>query len=397
LPTPVEDALAHIDEIGGPLWHNNYPWGWTVAGNTPFRRWKREVHEGGVADPLIVHWPRRITETGFRRQYVHAIDFVPTVLEAVGIEAPEVINGVTQRPMDGTSFYGTFADPSAPDSHTTQYYEMLGCRALYHEGWKAVTYHPIMQTEPGIDTDPWELYDMARDPSECHDLADDEPERLRKLIDLWWIHAAQNQVLPLDPRPLASLVGERKLSVPDRQHFVYYSDAAQVPELMAVNVKNRTHRVVARVNLPSHGANGVLVSQGSRLGGWCLYVQDDRLHYVHNRAATEPDRLSGDISVEPGSHEWTFEFAKTDEHRGRVRLVADGAVIAEGSIRRFTPGRFSLTGAGLTCGYTNGLPVAAEIDPPSRFSGTIETVIVEVDGMPFVDPQAEAEAVISTQ
>jgi arylsulfatase len=166
---------------------------------------------------------------------------------------------------------------------------------------------------------------------------------------------------------------------------------------MAVNVKNRTHRVVARVNLATRGASGVLLSQGSRLGGWCLYVQGDRLHYVHNRAATPPDRLSGDISVGPGPHEWMFEFAKTGEHRGRTRLVADGDVVAEGGIKRFTPGRFSLTGAGITCGYSNGLPVAADIDPPSRFTGTIESVTVEVDGTPFVDPEEEADAVISTQ
>lgn len=192
-------------------------------------------------------------------------------------------------------------------------------------------------------------------------------------------------------------MGERKLSVPDREHYVYYPAAAQVPELMAVNVKNRTHRVVARVNLTDRGASGVLLSQGSRLGGWCLYVQDGRLHYVHNRAATEPDRLSGDVSLEPGLHEWIFEFTKTGVHRGQTRLIADGTVVAEGSIRKFTTGRFSLTGAGITCGYSNGLPVAADIKPPSRFTGKIETVTVEVDGVSFVDPDEEAQAVISTQ
>jgi arylsulfatase A-like enzyme len=397
VPTPVEDALAHIDEIGGPLWHNNYPWGWTVAGNTPFRRWKREVHEGGVADPLIAHWPRQVTRGGFRRQYVHAIDFVPTVLEAAGIEPPDVINGVVQRRIDGTSFFDSLADPSAPEGHTTQYYEMFGCRALYHEGWKAVTYHPIMQTEPGIDADPWELYDMARDPTECRDLAAEEPERLAEMIDLWWIHAEQNHVLPLDPRPLPALVGERKFSVPDRDRYVYYADAAQVPELMAVNVKNRTHRIVARVILDDVAASGVLLSQGSRLGGWCLYVQGGRLHYVHNRAATAPDHLSGEVSLESGPHEWAFEFAKIGEHRGRARLVADGTIVAEGTIKRFTPGRFSLTGAGITCGYGNGLAVTDDLQASSPFTGAIEEVTVEVDGMPFVDPEEEADAVITTQ
>jgi arylsulfatase A-like enzyme len=395
--TPMEEAMAHLEEIGGPHWHNNYPWGWTVAGNTPFRRWKREVHEGGVADPLIVHWPRRITTPGFRRHYVHAIDFVPTVLEAAGITAPHEIHGIAQRPIEGTSFYPTLSDSSAPDRHRTQYYEMFGCRALYHEGWKAVTYHPIMQTDPGIEADTWELYEMASDPSECHDLAAEQPEHLKRMIDLWWTEAQRFHVLPLDPRPMPALVGERKLHLLERKSYLYYPGAAPVPELMAVNVKNRTHRVVARVQLLADGATGMLLSQGSRLGGWCLYVRDGRLHYVHNRAATEPDRLWGDISVEAGPHEWIFEFAKTGEHRGRARLLADGATIAEADNKKFTTGRFSLTGAGITCGYSNGLPVEEGIDPPFRFTGEIEVVTVEVDGEPFVDPVEEAQAVISTQ
>lgn len=395
--TTLDEALGHIDDIGGPRWHNNYPWGWTIAGNTPFRRWKREVHEGGVADPLIVHWPQHMGGAGFRRQYVHAIDFVPTVLEAVGLEAPDSINGVAQRPIEGTSFYATLEDPSVPERHSLQYYEMFGCRALYQEGWKAVTYHPIMQTEPGFDEDQWELYDVAHDPSECHDLAAQEPRRLRRMIDLWWVQAALYQVLPLDPRPMPALVDERKLSVPTRESYVYYPDAAQVPELMAVNVKNRSHRVVARVELPVAGAHGVLISQGSLLGGWCLYVKDGELRYVHNRAASEVDRLSARVPLEPGPHEWIFEFVKTGRHGGRTRLVADGNVMAEGVIDHFTQGRFSLTGAGITCGYSNGLPVTDEIDPPGEFSGNIESVTIHVSGTPFVDPDKEAEAVIAMQ
>ncbi len=160
------------------------------------------MHEGGVADPLLVHWPRQTPRSGFRRQYVHAIDIVPTVLEAAGLEPPEHIRGVAQSPIEGTSFLASIADPSASDDHRTQYYEMFGCRALYHEGWKAVTYHPIMQTEPGFDADEWELYHVAVDPSECHDRASEEPARLRQMIDRWWIEAARHQVLPLDPRPL---------------------------------------------------------------------------------------------------------------------------------------------------------------------------------------------------
>ncbi len=395
--TTMEEALAHIDEIGGPRWHNNYPWGWTVAGNTPFRRWKREVHEGGVADPLIVHWPRRVGGAEFRRQYVHAIDLVPTVLEAVGLVAPDSIRGVAQSPIHGTSFLASLGDAAAASDHTVQYYEMFGCRALYQEGWKAVTYHPIMQTDPGIDDDAWELYYVDEDPSECHDLAAAEPERLRQMIKRWWEEAQRNQVLPLDPRPLPALVPERRLSVPERQRYVYYPDAAQVPELVAVNVKNRHHRVVADVVVPPEGAEGVLLSQGSLLGGWCFYLRPGSLHYVHNRAAAPPDRLSGPVSLDPGPHQLTFEFARTADHQGRTRLVADGEVVAEGAITTFTPGRFSVTGAGITCGYGNGLPVNDDIGAPDRFTGTIERVCVEVDGEPFVDPSEEASAIVGMQ
>jgi arylsulfatase len=173
---PLEEILERIDQIGGPRIHNNYPWGWTVAGNTPFRRWKREVHEGGVADPLIVHWPAGIAARGeLRRQYVHAIDIAPTVMEAIGVAPPAEIDGVAQAPIEGTSFAYSLDAPGAPERHDTQYYEMFGCRALYHRGWKAVTYRPI-QDLSSFERDQWELYDVRRDPTECHDIAAEHPE-----------------------------------------------------------------------------------------------------------------------------------------------------------------------------------------------------------------------------
>ncbi len=164
-PRSVEEAERRIDEIGGPLCHNNYPWGWTVAGNTPFRRWKREVHEGGVADPLIVHWPAGTDRTANpRRQYVHAIDIMPTLLELLGIDAPDSLGGVAQSPVHGTSFAASLTEPAAPDRHLVQYYEIFGCRALYLEGWKAVSYHPIQDTSHGFEEDQWELYHVGRRP-----------------------------------------------------------------------------------------------------------------------------------------------------------------------------------------------------------------------------------------
>ena len=180
VPESLEENLKRIDDLGTPRAHNHYAWGWAWAGNTPLKRWKRETHEGGVADPLIVHWPSRIGPGGeTRHQYVHAIDLLPTLLEVIGIEPPESIAGVAQQPFDGVSFAHTLDDGAAASNHVTQYYEMMGCRAIYHDGWKAVTFHPLMLapydgSDPcrPFDEDVWELYHVAEDFA-----GDDRPRR----------------------------------------------------------------------------------------------------------------------------------------------------------------------------------------------------------------------------
>ena len=396
-PRPLEEAMARIDEIGGARCHNNYPWGWTVAGNTPFKRWKREVHEGGVADPLIVHWPAGIRARGeVRRQYVHAIDVAPTVLELLGIDAPAAIDGVAQRPLEGVSFAHSLDAPGAPSRHETQYYEMFGCRALYHRGWKAVTYRPMMH--PGsYDDDRWELYHVDEDPSECRDLAAEHPERLRELVDRWWTEAAKYQVLPLDDRPFSPLVFERPPAVPPRARYTYYPQGAAVPEPVAVNVRNRSHTVCAAVDIPADGAEGVLVAQGSLLGGWSLYVKDGRLCYAHNFVGLEEHRVRSDVALAPGARVLELRFTKTAEHQGTAELVVDGAVVGRGEVPRFTTTRFSITGAGLTCGRGSGLAVTDDYRGAFPFTGRIERVVVEVAGEPFRDAEGEAEVAIGTQ
>jgi arylsulfatase A-like enzyme len=396
--TTIEEALARLDEIGGPRVHNNYPWGWTVAGNTPFRRWKREVHEGGVADPLIVHWPRGIAARGEnRRQYVHAIDVAPTLLEVAGVAAPREIDGALQRPIEGTSFAYSFDAAAAPDRHETQYYEMFGCRALYHRGWKAVVYHPIQAGEPGLDAVPWELYDVREDPSECHDLAAKHPERLQELVERWWVEAARHQVLPLDNRPLSSLVIDRPQSVPPRACYIYHPDAAPVPEIVAAHVKNRSHTITAEVEVPESGVEGVLAVQGSVLGGWSLHVAGGRLCYEHNLSGLERHRVESNEPLPAGSHRLAFRFTKTGEHQGTAALLVDDRVVAQAEIPHFTPGRFSLTGAGLTCGYAFEFPPSDDYQAPFRFTGRLRRVLIEVDGAPRIDPDAEVAAAVASQ
>lgn len=402
-PRSVAEGVARLDEIGGPLCHNNYPWGWTVAGNTPFRRWKREVHEGGVADPMIVHWPAGTAGPGtFRRQYVHAIDLLPTLLDVLGVDTPESLSGVVQSPLHGVSFADSLSDPGAPDHHRVQYYEMFGCRALYEDGWKAVTYHPVQDTSVGFEDDPWELYHVAVDPSECHDLAGAEPDRLRRLVDRWWEEARRYGVLPLDNRPFSELVFGRPVLVPPRRRYVYRRDAAMVPETVAVNVRNREHRIRATVDIPAPGAGGrpvegVILAQGSGLGGWSLFVTGGRLAYVHNFVALEEHLAESPEPLGPGRHDVAFHFERTGEHRGIGHLLVDGSETARVEIPRFTLTRFSLTGAGLTCGYSDGLPVTRRYAAPFRFTGGLDDVVVEVDGPPWADPEAEAEHALAVQ
>ena len=396
--TTREESLRRIDEIGGPWCHNNYPWGWTVAGNTPFRRWKREVHEGGVADPLVVHWPAGIAGRGeLRRQYVHAVDIAPTILDVAGAAMPAIVGGVPQREVDGASIVATFRDPSAAGPRTIQYYEMFGCRALYDDGWKAVTYHPIQSDSPGLDSVTWELYDVRVDPSECHDLAAREPERLTRMIERWWQEADRNEVLPLDNRPFSAFVLERPSSLPNRDRYVYFPGALAVPEPAAVNVRNRSHRITAHVVVEAGPVEGVLLALGSRLGGWSLFVQGGRLHYVHNFVALDEQVVSADVSLGPGPHTLGFTFRKTGEHRGVGALVVDGAEVASSELPHFTPVRFSLHGAGLSCGRDVGLPVTTAYDGEFAFTGTLERVVVEVDGPESIDAEAEAAGAIAQQ
>jgi arylsulfatase len=404
LPRTVEEAAERIDEIGGPRIHNNYPWGWTVAGNTPFRRWKRETHEGGVADPLIVHWPRRIPaaqQGTVRRQYVHAIDLAPTVLEAVGVDPPPELDGVGQQPLEGVSFAYTFGDPDAPERHTTQYYEMFGCRAIYHEGWKAVVYHPIQDDRPGLDVVEWELYDLRVDPAECHDLAAEHPARLGELVERWELEAARYQVLPLDNRPFSDLVLNRPRPVPERRCYVYWPGRAPVPEEVAAPTKNRPHTITAvlRVDSDDGQLEGVLAVQGSVLGGWSFHVRAGTLVYAHNLSAWREYRVTAPLpALDRGEHRVAFRFTPGDGGPHRGELLVDGEVVGAGDIKRTAWSRYSLTGHGLTVGYATGIPPCdREYRAPFPFGPALDHVEIEVLGSAAVDVEATVADLLASQ
>jgi arylsulfatase len=408
-PASVREMHERIDEIGGPSAHNNYPWGWTMAGNTPFKRWKREVHEGGVADPCIVSWPARFAgeSGGIRHQFAHAVDVLPTVLELAGITAPSHIDGVAQSHLDGISFAPLLGAGGAgmPGAHTTQHFEMFGSRAIYHDGWKAVTFHPVgpvyddgLNPNAPFDDDVWELYHVAEDLSETDDLAGAEPERLAAMVALWWEEAARNDVLPLDNRPLWALINKKPDHRRERAVFRYFQGGSVVPESVGVPVQNRSHAVRVDVTVTDGAVpNGVLLAVGSVLGGWSLHFMEGHLVYVHNLYGKARDVLRSPQALGTGSHQVAFEFTKDEGLGGPARLLVDGDVVVEGVIPRFTPAAFNGTGVGLTCGYEWGPAVGEGYEAPFTFNGRIDRAVVEVTGPVVRNPLAEIAAILAEQ
>jgi arylsulfatase len=394
----VADNLGRLEEWGGIRSFANYAWGWAWAGNTPLRRWKRYLHQGGMSDPLIVHWPRGIAARGeVRGQYTHVVDVTPTILEAIGLEPPPMLNGIAQRPLEGVSFAHSFADGAAPTRKRVQYYEMIGSRALWADGWKAVVEQPQggPLTEEMLDAQRWELYHVAEDFSECVDLAGKHPGKLRELIDQWWVEAGKYNVLPLDSR-MQLRMGERKPGAAGaRTRYVYFPGAAPQFEYTAVNVKNRSHRIVAEVEIPAGGAEGVLLCHGSWFAGYSLYVKGGRLVYVHNHLGLAEYRIESEATIPAGVHVLAFHFRKTGEHRGHGTLLLDGRPIGAGDIPHTVPAVIETSGEGLCCGYDSGLPVTRDYRAPFRFTGRIARVVVEVgDGAP-VDPGDRLRAALT--
>ena len=387
----VADNLQHLDDWGGIKSYPNYSWGWAWAGNTPLRRWKRYLHQGGMSDPLIVHWPKGIAARGeVRDQYVHVVDVVPSILDALGLDAPQQINAVVQTPLEGVSFAHSFDDPQAATRKQVQYYEMIGSRALWKDGWKAVVEQPQgeMLTEDMLAAQKWELYHVAEDFSESHDLADRYPEKLQELIDCWWVEAGKYKVLPLDSRMQLRMAERKPSSGPVGNRFVYYPGGAPQFEYTAVNLKNRSHTITADVEIGPDGAEGVLLAHGSWFAGYSLYVQNRRLHYVHNYLGLAEYRVSASEELPAGRLQLQLRFTRTGEHQGRAALYLGEREIGAGDIPRTVPAVIETSSEGLCCGYDSGLPVTPEYRAPFRFTGRIAQVVVEVDGEPLADADA---------
>ncbi|HEY2429922.1 MAG TPA: hypothetical protein VGI06_13380, partial [Acidimicrobiales bacterium] len=320
-----------------------------------------------------------------------------------GVDPPDEIGGVRQSPVEGTSFAYLLEDGAAPERHTTQYFEMFGSRGLYHDGWKAVTFKPLghmygdgIDPDAPFEEDRWELYRVATDPSECDDVAATHPDVLERLVARWWQEAERYHVLPLDNRPLAALLAPRR-PPSERTRWRFWPGSATIPETVTVNMRNRSHVVTAVVEIPTGGAEGVLIAMGTALGGWSLQVIDGRLRYVSNYLGKERYVVSAEAALEPGRRRLEMRFTTAGDFKGRAALLVDGTPVGSGDIPRVTPARYSITGGGITCGWEQGPPVGEGYRAPFPFSGRIEEVVIEIDGDAFRDPQGEFDAIMSEQ
>jgi arylsulfatase A-like enzyme len=420
VPERLEDNLQGIDDLGGPKYFNHYPWGWAWAGNTPFRRWKRETYRGGVSDPFLVHWPAGIRARGeIRTQYAHVIDMVPTVLEALELAPPAQVRGVTQSPIQGVSFAHSFDDAGAPTRHHTQYFEMMGHRSIHHDGWRAVCPVPGPSfTEAGmgfgemvlteeklreLDAEGWELYHVAEDFAETKNVAGQNRGKLIEMIALWYAEAGKYQVFPIDSRGTLRLVEARPQLSEDRTRYLYYPGTSAVSNKIAPRLLNRPHSITASVSIHD-GAEGVLVAQGGSSGGYSLYVKERKLHYAYNYLGVERFHLASTAAVPDGDHELRFEFEPTGKpdlahgrgSPGRAQLYVDGALVGQVELPVTIPLDIGIT-EGLTCGRDEGSSVTTAYRAPFAFTGTLHNVAVDVSGDLIQDTEAEMKAIMAHQ
>jgi arylsulfatase A-like enzyme len=411
LETP-EFMLSKVDEFGSPSSYNHYAVGWAWAMDTPFQ-WTKQVasHWGGTRNGTIVHWPNGIEEKGgLRSQFSHVIDIAPTILEAAGIPEPTMVNGVQQSPMEGSSMLFTFKDPSAPERHDLQYFEMFGNRGIYHKGWSAVTKHRtpwvlVGGTVPAFDEDLWELYDGNNDYSQAHDLVSENPEMLAKLQRLWLIEATKYNVLPMDDR-----TGERlEPKMAGRPTLVhgtsqmFFPGMGRLSENSVLSIKNKSFSVTADVAVPQGGAEGVVIAQGGRFGGWALYAKDGKARFVYNVLGIQEFSVGAHTAIPEGDHQVRVEFAYDGgglAKGGDVTLYYDGIAAGTGRVEATQPMVFSADET-TDIGYESGTTVTPDYTTDaSRFNGTIRWVQIDLgddDHDHFIDPEERLRIAMARQ
>ncbi|GEK21516.1 arylsulfatase [Cellulomonas xylanilytica] len=407
-----EFLLSKLDELGSPSSYNHYSVGWAWAMNSPLQ-WTKQVasHWGGTRNGTIVHWPDGIAEAGgLRSQFTHVIDVAPTVLQAAGVPEPAMVNGVQQSPMEGTSMLPTFNEPDLPEEHDLQYFEMFGNRGIYHRGWSAVTKHKtpwimVGGTLPDFDDDVWELYDGRTDFSQAHDLAAEHPDVLARLQRLWLIEATKYGVLPLDDRGAErlepSMAGRPTLIRGTSQQF--FPGMGRLSENSVVSIKNKSFSVTAEVVVEASGAEGVIIAQGGRFGGWSFYAKGGRLTFVYNVLGIHHFVVGAEQPIPAGKHQLRVEFAYDGgglAKGGDVTLFHDGAAVGSGRVAMTQPMVFSADET-TDIGYESGTTVSADYTAAtSRFRGKIHWVQIDLgddDHDHVIDPEERLRIAMARQ
>ncbi|MDA8358725.1 MAG: arylsulfatase [Actinomycetota bacterium] len=403
IPESAEDNLAAIDEWGGPRTYNHYSWAWAWAGNTPLRLWKRYTWLGGTRTPLVVHWPRGIAARGeTRSQFAHVIDLMPTVLDVVGLTAPLTVDGVTQQRIDGASLRPTFDDGNAPDPRVTQYFEMLGSRSIFHDGWKATTDHistGVLDEERmavgsrSFDDDHWGLFDLRHDFSESTDVANEHPELVKRLIELWMAEAGSNQVLPVDDS-LANRLGALIPPLwPPGVDRTFVPGGGPVSD-ESVPMLFGGFRITADVDSPGDEAAGILCALGDLHGGFALFVDHGRLVFTFSRAG---DRLEvvADTAIPSGRVALAVTYApgRAPQRVGTFHLYHGDTQVGSIDVPGMLPIAIQHGGAGLRLGFDSGLPVSDRYTPPFPWNGMLRSVRFQTAGA-RPDPNEEIRAAL---
>ena len=368
-PDDIADELAHIDDLGGFRSSGHYPWGWALAGNTPFRRWKRYTFEGGVRDPFILAGPGVADAGGIRKQYCHATDVLPTVLELCGVPRPAIVNGIEQMSYDGASLGSVIADAAAPEVHTDQYYECWGSRAMYREGWKAVTDHVNQLTAAereqitgshDFETDTWALFDTRTDPTESRDLAAEEPQRLADLVHRWFPAAEQNQVFPLDDGAVNRIAHMHVPWTPFRRSF-RYAPGDKVHEIAGPSIAGGFRMVATFDGVVPVTSSAVLCEQGDWISGWAWYLADGDVRWcIAGKGGTHTVS-----AVVPADTQVLVADGVLVDGGLEVTLAADGVELARKNLGVHPPLAWAPDGAFLTVGYARPFPVTDDYAPPA--------------------------------
>lgn len=400
VPETVQDILKHYDDLGGPLSYPHMAAGWAVAGDTPFM-WTKQVPSnfGGTRNGMVIHWPNRIKAKGeVRQQFHHVIDVAPTVLEAAGLPEPTMVNGTKQSPIEGVSMVYTFDDAQAKGRHQVQYFEILGNRGIYADGWFAGTIHRApweYQPRHPLTDDTWELYNTRADFSLTNDLAAKNPDKLKELQTLFIEEAVKYRVLPIDDRLLerinAATAGRPDLMA-GRTSLTVYEGMEGMSENVFINTKNRSHSIIAAVEIPQEGANGAILAQAGRFGGWSLYLKNGKPTYTYNFLGLQRFTVAAPKPLEPGKATIRYEFVSDGPGMGKGgvgTIFVNDQKVAEGKIEQTQCCAFSAD-EGADVGLDEGTPVVEDygIPTPYRFTGSIHKVTIELREMTQADHAA---------